>query len=117
MPENGWRSELLRPVESLDTTVVAIGSHDVTLDLIASELRRVDPRLTLASSNVGSLGGLLALRRGEAHVAGTHLLDEETGEYNVSYVRRYGPERAYRSRYPCTSGTGTHRAPWKSEVH
>ena len=83
--------ELLRPVESLDTTVVAIGSHDVTLDLIASELRRIDPRLTLASSNVGSLGGLLALRRGEAHVAGTHLLDEETGEYNVSYVRRYVP--------------------------
>lgn len=83
--------ELLRPIESLDTTVVAIGSHDVTLDLIASELRRVDPRLTLASSNVGSLGGLLALRRGEAHLAGTHLLDEETGEYNVSYVRRYVP--------------------------
>ena len=83
--------ELLRPVESLDTTVVAIGSHDVTLDLIASELRRVDPRLTLASTNVGSLGGLLALRRGEAHVAGTHLLDEETGEYNVSFVRRYVP--------------------------
>ncbi|MYD49900.1 MAG: molybdopterin biosynthesis protein [Dehalococcoidia bacterium] len=83
--------ELLRPIESLDSTVVAIGSHDVTLDLIASELRRVDPRLTLASSNVGSLGGLLALRRGEAHVAGTHLLDEETGEYNVSFVRRYVP--------------------------
>ena len=81
--------ELLRPIESLDSTVVAIGSHDVTLDLIASELRRVDPRLTLASSNVGSLGGLLALRRGEAHIAGTHLLDEETGEYNVSFVRRY----------------------------
>ncbi|MXY44312.1 MAG: molybdopterin biosynthesis protein [Dehalococcoidia bacterium] len=81
--------ELLRPIESLDSTVVAIGSHDVTLDLIASELRRVDPKMTLASSNVGSLGGLLALRRGEAHIAGTHLLDEETGEYNVSFVRRY----------------------------
>ena len=83
--------ELLRPVESLDSTVVAIGSHDVTLDLISSELRRVDPRLTLASSNVGSLGGLLALRRGEAHIAGTHLLDEATGGYNVSFVRRYVP--------------------------
>ena len=83
--------ELLRPLESLDKTVVAIGSHDVTLDLISSELRRVDPRLTLASSNVGSLGGLLALRRGEAHLAGTHLLDEETGEYNISFVRRYVP--------------------------
>ncbi len=84
--------ELLRPLETLDTTIVAIGSHDVTIDLIASELRRADPRLTLASSNVGSLGGLLALRRGEAHMAGTHLLDEETGEYNVSFVRRYVPD-------------------------
>ena len=83
--------ELLRPLESLDKTVVAIGSHDVTLDLISSELRRLDPRLTLASSNVGSLGGLLTLRRGEAHLAGTHLLDEETGEYNISFVRRYVP--------------------------
>ena len=84
--------ELLRPIESLESTVVAIGSHDVTLDLIASELRRVDPKMTLASSNVGSLGGLLALRRGEAHITGTHLLDEETGEYNVSFVRRYVPD-------------------------
>ena len=83
--------ELLRPIESLDTTVVAIGSHDVTLDLISSELRRVDPRLTLASSNVGSLGGLLALKRGEAHIAGTHLLDQETGEYNVSFARKFVP--------------------------
>ncbi len=84
--------ELLRPLETLDTTIVAIGSHDVTIDLIASELRRTDPRLTLASSNVGSFGGLLTLRRGEAHMAGTHLLDEETGEYNVSFVRRYVPD-------------------------
>lgn len=84
--------ELLRPLETLDTTLVAIGSHDVTIDLIASELRRADPRLTLASSNVGSLGGLLALRRGEAHMAGTHLLDEDTGEYNVTFVRRYVPD-------------------------
>ncbi len=84
--------ELLCPLETLDTTLVAIGSHDVTIDLIASELRRTDPRLTLAASNVGSLGGLLALRRGEAHMAGTHLLDEETGEYNVTFVRRYIPD-------------------------
>ena len=61
----------------------------MTLDLLASELRRIDPSLTLASSNVGSLGGLLALNRGEAHIAGCHLLDEETGEYNVPFVRRH----------------------------
>ena len=81
--------ELLRPIEEVEGTIVAIGSHDMTLDLLASELHRRDHRLSLASSNVGSLGGLLAIDRGEAHLAGTHLLDEDTGEYNTSYVRRY----------------------------
>ncbi|MCH9010275.1 MAG: molybdopterin biosynthesis protein, partial [Chloroflexi bacterium] len=86
--------ELLRPIEEIEATIVAIGSHDLTLDLLASMLRKGHPDSTLASSNVGSLGGLMALNRGEAHLAGTHLLDEETGEYNLSYVRRYvtGPE-------------------------
>ncbi|MCH8062041.1 MAG: molybdopterin biosynthesis protein [Chloroflexi bacterium] len=86
--------ELLRPIEEIEGTIVAIGSHDLTLDLLASMLRKRHPDSTLASSNVGSLGGLMALNRGEAHMAGTHLLDEETGEYNLSYVRRYvtGPE-------------------------
>ncbi len=81
--------ELLRPVESIDDTVVAIGSHDMTLDLLASHVRRAKPQMTLASSNVGSMGGLMALARGEAHMAGSHLLDEETGEYNLSYIRRF----------------------------
>ena len=81
--------ELLRPAAHLEGTIVAIGSHDMTLDLLANELHRSNPELTLASSNVGSLGGLLALARGEAHMAGCHLLDEETGEYNMPFVRRY----------------------------
>lgn len=81
--------ELLRPAEEIERTIVAIGSHDLALDLLASHLRRKDPRLTLASSNVGSLGGLMALSRGEAHLTGCHLLDEETGEYNLPFVRRY----------------------------
>jgi putative molybdopterin biosynthesis protein len=87
-------AELWRSPESLDTTIVAIGSHDLTLDLLASELRRSNPNLTLTSSNVGSLGGLLALHRGETHLAGSHLLDEATGEYNLAFVRRYVPGRA-----------------------
>ena len=86
--------ELWRSPDSLAGTIVVIGSHDLTLDLLASELRRGNPDLTLASSNVGSLGGLLALQRGEAHLAGTHLLDETTGEYNLSFIRRYVQGRA-----------------------
>ena len=81
--------ELLRPVEAIEETVVAIGSHDMTLDLLASHVRRERPDMTLASSNVGSMGGLIALARGEAHIAGSHLLDEATGEYNLSFIRRF----------------------------
>ncbi len=80
--------DLLRHQREIDDTIVAIGSHDLTLDLLSSEIRRANPGITLSSSNVGSLGGLLALRRGEAHLAGSHLLDEETGEYNVSHIRQ-----------------------------
>ena len=81
--------ELLRPIEAIEETVVAIGSHDMTLDLLASHVRRERPKMTLASSNVGSMGGLIALARGEAHMAGSHLLDEATGEYNLSFIRRF----------------------------
>ena len=80
--------ELLRPREEVENTIVAIGSHDMTLDLLGSLLHRDNAALSLASANVGSLGGLQALRREEAHLAGTHLLDEDTGEYNIPYIRR-----------------------------
>jgi putative molybdopterin biosynthesis protein len=80
---------LYRPKAELDKTIFCIGSHDMTLDLIAQFLSGYDRRL--ASANVGSQGGLVALRRGEAHLAGSHLLNPETGEYNVSYIRQYLP--------------------------
>ena len=86
--------ELLRSVEEIENTIVAVGSHDLTLDLLASMLRTRHPHMTLSSSNVGSLGGLVALSRGDAHLAGSHLLDEETGEYNLSFIRRHIPDRA-----------------------
>ena len=66
---------LLRGVGEIDRTIVAIGSHDLVLDLAASAMRAVDPGVTLASSNAGSLGGLVALRDGLCHIAGSHLLD------------------------------------------
>jgi putative molybdopterin biosynthesis protein len=82
---------LYRDARELAHTILAIGSHDLTLDLIAQFLaERSGARL--ASANVGSLGGLVALRRGECHLAGSHLLDPETGIYNQSYVRRYLPD-------------------------
>src|SRR5215475_2954389 len=83
--------ELLRGIDEIYRTIVAIGSHDLVLDLAASALRAEDPLITLASSNVGSLGGLVALRDGLCHIAGSHLLDPATGEYTLPYLDRILP--------------------------
>jgi putative molybdopterin biosynthesis protein len=80
--------ELLRGPDEIAGTIVAIGSHDLVLDLASSALRAGDPLVTLASSNVGSLGGLVALRDGLCHLAGSHLLDPESGDYTLPYVDR-----------------------------
>ena len=82
---------LFTPRKRVDHTLVVVGSHDIALDVIANLLQKYHRHMTLASSNVGSLGGMLALRKGNAHLAGSHLLDPETGEYNTSYIRRYLP--------------------------
>ena len=82
---------LYRSPHEIERTITIIGSHDLTLDLMAQFLAERADGLRLVSANVGSLGGLTALRRGEAHLAGSHLLDPATGEYNLSYVRRYLP--------------------------
>ncbi len=81
---------LYRSKRELEQTIFAVGSHDMTLDLLAARLPAVGRRL--ASANVGSLGGLVALRRGEAHLTGAHLLDPETGEYNIPYIAQYLPQ-------------------------
>jgi putative molybdopterin biosynthesis protein len=82
-------AELLRPLELIDRTLVVVGSHDNTLDLLADELRAQTPHLSLTSSHVGSMGGLMAVKRGVCHMAGVHLLDENDGTYNISHVQKY----------------------------
>jgi putative molybdopterin biosynthesis protein len=84
---------LLRALEEIEHTIVITGSHDLILDLAASALRARDPSVTLASSNVGSLGGLTALRDGLCHLAGSHLLDPASGEYTLPYLERLLPGR------------------------
>ena len=85
-------AELLRPVRAIDQTVVVVGSHDNTLDLLADEVRAQRAHLSISSSHVGSMGGLMAVKRGVCHVAGTHLLDEHDGSYNISYIKRFLPD-------------------------
>src|SRR5918911_134335 len=87
------RAGLPRGLGEIGRTIVAIGSHDLVLDVAASELRATDPLITLASSNVGSLGGLVALRDGLCHIAGSHLLDPATGQYTLPYLDKlFGPD-------------------------
>jgi putative molybdopterin biosynthesis protein len=81
---------LYRHPADIDNTIFAIGSHDITIDILAQFLAGKNRRLT--SANVGSIGGLVALSRGECHLAGSHLLDPETGEYNLKYVRQVLPD-------------------------
>ena len=85
--------ELLRPVSELEETLVCIGSHDLTLDLLGSHMMASSGQGGIASAHVGSLAGILSLRKGEAHFAGIHLLDPDTGEYNLSYLQRFLPGR------------------------
>lgn len=82
-------AELLRPLSSVKNTIVVVGSHDMTLDILADQIKVVHSRLTLSSSHVGSLGGLMAIKKGVCHVAGTHLLDTDSGIYNLSYIKKY----------------------------
>ncbi len=80
--------EIVRTRDEIKNTIVCIGSHDNTLDILANILKKRHPGFSLSSAHVGSMGGLIALKKGEAHMAGTHLLDEETGEYNIPFLRR-----------------------------
>ena len=85
---NLWRTK-----EEIDSTVVCIGSHDNTLDVLYNFLRKNYPSVTLSSAHVGSMGGLIAIKKGEAHLAGTHLLDEATGQYNVPFIKKLLPDK------------------------
>lgn len=81
--------ELLRPVKSIENALVSIGSHDIIMDHINDMMKKSHLGYNLSSAHVGSLGGIMAIRKGETHVAPIHLLDEATGEYNLSYLRKY----------------------------
>ncbi|MDE0030265.1 MAG: molybdopterin biosynthesis protein [Deltaproteobacteria bacterium] len=83
--------ELLRAPDEVEHTILCTGSHDLSISVLEDQLKRRDPRLKIADANVGSLGGLHAIRRGETHMAGTHLLDPDTGSYNVPDIQRVLP--------------------------
>jgi putative molybdopterin biosynthesis protein len=83
--------ELLRPLDDIENTILCTGSHDLAIGVLEDQLKLRHPELKIAATNVGSLGGLLALERGETHIAGTHLLDPGSGVYNIPDIRRAIP--------------------------
>lgn len=74
--------ELLKPMSKIRNTLVSIGSHDLIMDILGD-------MIDLTSGHVGSMGGILAMKRGECHISPIHLLDEDTGVYNTSYAEKY----------------------------
>ncbi|MEM5768210.1 MAG: molybdopterin biosynthesis protein, partial [Bacillota bacterium] len=72
-----------------ENTILAVGSHDLAVELLGVFLRRRMEEVSLSSANVGSMGGIMAIRNNEAHMAGIHMLDEQTGRYNVSFTQKY----------------------------
>jgi len=74
--------ELYKPLNRIENTLVSIGSHDLIMDILGDMIR-------LTSGHVGSMGGILSIKRGECHISPIHLLDENTGEYNISYIKKY----------------------------
>ncbi len=92
LDEDAVSAELLRPLEAVKNTIVVVGSHDNTLDVLADMIQTRSGHISLSSSHVGSMGGLMTLKKGGCHMAGAHLLDTESGEYNTAYINRYLPE-------------------------
>ncbi len=87
---------LLRPRAEIENSLVVIGSHDPLIDEVAQLMHARWPELSVASTHVGSMGAIVAAKRGENHCGGIHLLDETTGEYNAAYLEKHFPQGGVR---------------------
>ncbi|WP_312889064.1 substrate-binding domain-containing protein [Desertibacillus haloalkaliphilus] len=81
--------ELYKPVEQIKQSILFSGSHDLSVDVLSSLIKEQDVSQQVISSHTGSMAGIMAIRKGEAHVAGIHLLQSESGEYNIPYLKQY----------------------------
>ncbi|UCG54880.1 MAG: GntR family transcriptional regulator, partial [Dehalococcoidia bacterium] len=87
-----WHRNRQKPTKATSpNTISIVGSDDMALNLLIDQLKRKHPEIIVQLSCAGSLGGIIALQRGEADLAGIHLLDEETGEYNYPYIKHILP--------------------------
>jgi len=85
--------ELYRPENVLRYNLLAAGSHDLIIDLLSTALKKLNPLINLSSAHLGSMGGIAAIGRNQAHLAGVHLFDPQTNEYNVPYIKKILPDQ------------------------
>lgn len=90
--ENARKSISSPAPKAMEHQVVIAGSNDLALELLIKNSNLKRPNCTFSISNVGSLAGLIALKNGNCHIAASHLLDLETGEYNSSFIQKHFPE-------------------------
>ena len=90
-----WIDEDIQGTQLAEKTedIAIVGSHDLAIDMLASEVNELYPQLIVLSAHIGSLGGLKTLQQGRAHIAGVHLFYPETNEYNLPYLQEYIPGR------------------------
>ena len=88
-----WRSILGSPSLAPETILRFVGSHDPAVSYIASRFAEIDLRAAMMVEFVGSVGGLMALAEGKAHIAGCHLWDPETKSYNIPFIQKLLPGR------------------------
>lgn len=82
-------ARLMVPAQEAEQALLVTGSHDPVLDYLADLIR---PKgFSLISTHVGSMGGILALKKDECHAAPTHLLAAD-GSYNTAYLKKFLPD-------------------------
>lgn len=81
--------EILRPMEIIEKTLISIGSHDILVDELNELYINHKSSSRISSVHLGSLPGIMAIKRNECHIAPVHLLDSQTGEYNKKYISKY----------------------------
>lgn len=81
--------QLYKNLDDIENTIVSIGSHDLIMDMFSNYIHKSNSKYNLSSAHVGSMGGIMSLRRKETHISPIHLLDENTGKYNISFIVKY----------------------------
>ena len=84
--------KLVKDMDQIKHTLVLTGSHDLILDVINDLMMEESKDMCLSSTHVGSMSGLIALKKKETHLVPSHLLDEKDGSYNLAITREMFPD-------------------------